>query len=438
MHPYRLILPALIATAAAVQLCTNSAACSTPAARPLLTRRALGATAAAAAFPLVAAATPLVARAEVYEGSAPIELVNDVVKAVGSLFYDESLLASPRWSAAVKRAQTAARDADDASAAPAIVADLLQSLNDPYTRFKPPALAEAMLANAGTKPAGVGLKLAPGVSGIEIVEVLPGSPAAASALRPGDVLVEIDESAAASASASAATEALRGRAGSTVSIKASRGGNKIIERVVRAQLESSAPEVEAKGVAEGVGVLAVRSFSGATPSAIEGAVTQLRRDGARSLALDLRGNGGGDLDAAVKAVDLFLDSGKTIAKIRARTGVDVRLASGPAPIREPIVVLVDAGTASAAELFSAALSSNRRATLVGQQTYGKARVQRAAPIPGGGAVLVSRAFYETPAGVDVTGVGLTPDAPCATGEDAVACARKALVPPGELGYVRTP
>ena len=396
-----------------------------------LTRRALAGAAAAAC--------PLAACAEVYDGSAPIELVNDVVKAVGSLFYDETLLASPRWSAAVKRAQTAARDATDAAAAPAIVGDLLQSLNDPYTRFKPPALAEATLANAGTKPAGIGLKLAPGVSGIEIVEVLPGSPAATSALRPGDVLVEIDESAAASASASAATEALRGRAGSTVSIKASRGGNKIIERLVRAQLDSSAPEVEARGVgADGVGVLAVRSFSGATPSAIESAVTQLRRDGARSLALDMRGNGGGDLDAAVKAVDLFLDGGKTIAKIRARTGVDVRLASGKAPIREPVVVLVDAGTASAAELFSAALASNRRATLVGQQTYGKARVQRAAPIPGGGAVLVSRALYETPAGVDVTGVGLTPDAPCATGEEAVACARKALLPPDELGYVRTP
>ena len=385
----------------------------------------------------MAAAYPLVARAEVYEGSAPIELVDDVVKAVGGLFYDETLLASPRWSAAVKRAQTAARDADDAAAAPAIVADLLQSLNDPYTRFKPPALAEATLANAGAKPAGVGLKLAPGVSGIEIVEVLPGSPAAASALRPGDVLVEIDESAAASASASAATEALRGKAGSTVSIKASRGGNKIIERLVRAQLDTTAPEVEARGVAEGVGVLAVRSFSGATPSAIEGAVTKLRRDGAKSLALDLRGNGG-DLDAAVKAVDLFLDGGKTIATIRARTGVTVKSASGSAPVREPVVVLVDAGTASAAELFSAALSSNRRATLVGTQTYGKARVQRAAPIPGGGAVLVSRAYYETPAGVDVTGVGLTPDAPCSTGEDAIVCARKALLPPDELGYVRAP
>ena len=434
MHPYRLIFPALIATAASLAPLQQ---CAAPAARPLFTRRALGA-AWVAAYPLVAAATPLVARAEVYEGSAPIELVNDVVKAVDTLFYDEAMLASPRWSAAVKRARTAARDADDAAAAPAIVADLLQSLNDPYTRFKPPALAAETLANAGTKPAGVGLKLAPGVSGIEIVEVLPGSPAATSALRPGDVLVEIDESAAASASASAATEALRGRAGSTVSVKASRGGNKIIERLVRAQLDATAPEVEARGVADGVGVLAVRSFSGATPSAIEGAVTQLRRDGARSLALDLRGNGGGDLDAAVKAVDLFLDGGKTIATIRARTGVTVKSASGPAPVREPVVVLVDAGTASAAELFSAALASNRRATLVGQQTYGKARVQRAAPIPGGGAVLVSRAFYETPAGVDVTGVGLTPDAPCATGEDAVACARKALVPPGELGYVRTP
>ena len=106
-----------------------------------LTRRALGGAAAAAC--------PLAACAEVYEGSAPIELVDDVVKAVDTLFYDESLLTSPRWSAAVKRARTAARDADDAAAAPAIVADLLQSLNDPYTRFKPPALAAETLANAG-------------------------------------------------------------------------------------------------------------------------------------------------------------------------------------------------------------------------------------------------------------------------------------------------
>ena len=63
---------------------------------------------------------------------------------------------------------------------------------------------------------------------------------------------------------------------------------------------------------------------------------------------------------------------------------------------------------------------------------------RTAPIPGGGAVLISRAFYETPAGVDVTGVGLTPDAPCAAGEDTLTCAKKALLPPDELGYVRIP
>ena len=90
--------------------------------------------------------------------------------------------------------------------------------------------------------------------------------------------------------------------------------------------------------------------------------------------------------------------------------------------------------ASAAELFRPRSVESRRLG----PTYGKARVQRAAPLPGGGAVLVSRAYYETPAGVDVTGTGLTPDAPCATGEEALACAKKALLPPGELGYVRTP
>ena len=95
MHPLRLVLPALIATAASLAPLQQ---CAAPAARPLFTRRALGA-AWVAAYPLVAAATPLVARAEVYEGSAPIELVDDVVKAVGGLFYDEAMLASPRWSA---------------------------------------------------------------------------------------------------------------------------------------------------------------------------------------------------------------------------------------------------------------------------------------------------------------------------------------------------
>jgi len=379
-----------------------------------------------------------VARAEVYEGSAPIELVDDVVKALDGLFYDEALLASAAWRDAVKRARADARDANDAAAAPAIVADLLKSLKDPYTQFKPPALAAATLANAGTKPAGVGLRLAPGSAGTEIVEVLPGSPAATSALRPGDVIVAIDGSAAAAMSAASASEALRGRAGSPVRVDASRGGQKLSATLTRAQLDASAPEVEARGVLDGTGVLAVRSFSGATPDAIESAVATLRRSGAVTLALDLRGNGGGDLDSAVKSADLFLDGGKKIATVRARTGVAVRQAAGPAPIREPVVVLVDAGTASAAELFSAALSSNRRATLVGQQTYGKARVQRAVSLPGGGAVLVSRAFYETSTGVDVTGVGLAPDAPCAAGEEAAACARKALLPPNELGYVRTP
>jgi carboxyl-terminal processing protease len=192
-----------------------------------------------------------------------------------------------------------------------------------------------------------------------------------------------------------------------------------------------------------VGYIRVGAFSAATPPGVEGALRELTAGGADSLVLDLRANGGGSFPAGVAVAKQLLAKG-VVVYIADSDGVrDIFDSTGPpvVPAATPLVVFVDKGTASAAEVLAGALRDNGRARLLGARTFGKGIIQTTVPLSDGSAVNVTVAKYQTPSGADINKVGLLPDAPsplpdappapagfCAVLKDAGPDAARALFP----------
>jgi carboxyl-terminal processing protease len=247
-------------------------------------------------------------------------------------------------------------------------------------------------------------------------DVVAGSPADLAGIQIDDRVVEINGVATADPGkerkeAGAWEAVLRGPSGTRVRVTISRlGWNQPRElSLVRAQVK--VPSVEQLAYAKGLGYVAVSRFQEATASDVTAALTSLKKTGHLSgLILDLRGNPGGLLDQAVSVADLFLESGG-IVTIRGRQGsVEDHVAHKPGTWSGfPMVVLVDAGSASAAEILAGALQDQKRATLVGLQTYGKGSVQTFFDLDDGSGLKLTTARYFTPSGKSLEGKGITPD-----------------------------
>jgi len=180
-----------------------------------------------------------------------------------------------------------------------------------------------------------------------------------------------------------------------------------------------------------VGVTRIKSFSGTTAATVQSALEGLKKSGARNFVLDLRGNPGGLLPGGVETASLFLDDAKAVVFVVNKSGVvdaQKTFATG-IDLDSPLVLLVDRNTASAAEVLTAALQENGRATVAGEQTFGKGIVQTIRQLEGGqnGGVAVTIARYETPEHHDINKQGIPvdvkADVDCGK-EDALSCLSK--------------
>jgi len=174
-----------------------------------------------------------------------------------------------------------------------------------------------------------------------------------------------------------------------------------------------------------VGVISIPAFTQETPSQVIAAIRKLQNDNAQIFTIDLRGNVGGYMPAGLDAAKLFLAGGrKIISEVNQGGQATTYYSDGVgAETSIPLYVLVDEKTASASEIFSAALQDNRRATLVGKTTFGKGRIQNVQSIGNGCGVAVTRARYVTPLNKDVHGVGIKPNIEinCRRGDSVVNC-----------------
>lgn len=245
----------------------------------------------------------------------------------------------------------------------------------------------------------------------KVVEVAPGSPAEAAGVQPGDSLVAIDGVATAEMrkvllGAEVSQARLRGASGTRVSVSVVRVGWRRAKplALVRSQLKVITVKQRTAG---DVGVLAITRFSESTAADARVALTALERSRVRSLILDLRGNPGGIVDQAIAVADLFLERG-TIVTVRDRSRVERRSAHPGGNSSLPMIVLVDGGTASAAEIVAAALLDNGRATVAGEPTYGKGTVQTLYDLADGAGLKVTTGRYFTPSGNQLESNGIRP------------------------------
>jgi carboxyl-terminal processing protease len=279
---------------------------------------------------------------------------------------------------------------------------MLVELRDPHSVYLDAARLRRLTERTSGNYAGLGIEMDIRDGWITIVAPLPGSPAERAGIQTGDRIVEIDGRPTFGRTPDEATKALRGPAGSTVEILVERPGvdARMPFRLTRANIHRGAVRRTAL-LRPTVGYVDVSVFSDSTAAEVARAVDSLGRRGMRSLVLDLRSNPGGLLDQGVSVSDLFLDPGKEIVSMRGRTRETNRGFVDRAPQRWPdlpIVVLVDEGSASAAEIVAGALQDHDRAALVGSTTYGKGSAQSLFTTVGGGALKLTTALWYTPSG----------------------------------------
>lgn len=245
---------------------------------------------------------------------------------------------------------------------------------------------------------------------LRVIAARDGSPAAKAGLVPGDYIRAIDGQSTRDTSVYEGQRLLRGKPGTKVHLTVLRGNAAEPHEIDLVREELPALAVRSRIAAPGVGYLRVAEFGKTTPEQIKSEVSSVTKAGARHLIIDLRGTAIGDLDAGVAAARLFVKSG-TLAyrQDRGRDRDPIAAAAGDGTITLPMALLTDNGTSSAAEVFAAALSGNKRATLVGERTLGRAARQKLVRLPDGSGLMLTHLLYLTPGGSAIHEKGLTPE-----------------------------
>ncbi|MQA95140.1 MAG: PDZ domain-containing protein [Streptosporangiales bacterium] len=320
--------------------------------------------------------------------------------------------------AAQRIVHDSARPADRAMLDAAAVNGMLDVLGDQWARYTPASRFAAAQTGAEGRYSGVGVWLRATGGHVEVSSVKPGSPAERAGLRPGDVLVAVAGSAP--RGAAAAATALRGTSGSAVVTTVRRAGREHTVRLTRTGLGGDVTTRRDDG-----GALRVRveEFGEGVGERVRAAVADRPSGG---VLLDLRDNEGGLLDEAVTTASAFLDGGR-VAGIQRRGEARGWLTAEPGGDRHvPVVVLVNGGTASAAELVAAALQDRERAVVVGSRTFGKGAIQEERRLSDGSALKLTVGRYLDPSGRSIDGVGVRPDVLVASDKAPAVAERRAV------------
>jgi carboxyl-terminal processing protease len=292
-------------------------------------------------------------------------------------------------------------------------AGLVASLGNPYTYFQEPQASEVDTTNLAGRFGGIGAEIGRDEQGRYVIQrVYRDNPAYNAGIIEGDVILAVDGTPVDTSATdpNQLLAAIRGEVGTSVTLTLQRGDEIFDVTVVRAEILIPSVFWNLAEAEPRIGYIRITSFTERTPEEFDQALSELSAQGAQAYILDLRDNGGGLVDAAVAVVSEFVNGGVVLYEQRRDSGERVLNATqGGRALDIPLAVLINGQTASASEIVAGAFQDRGRATLIGQQSFGKGSVQVILTLSDGSSIHVTTAEWYTPNHHRLEGQGLTPD-----------------------------
>lgn len=287
----------------------------------------------------------------------------------------------------------------------AAIEGALKASGDQWANYFPSSAIDKLEERNSNILTGIGVTLKKARSGaIEIVKVISGTTAEKAGLLAGDQILEVNETDVQGASLATVGALIRGEIGRELQLRVLRNSEKIEFSVATERVNLNT--VEGSQIDNGVAYLAISNFASGTADEAKSAISSL--DSRNGVILDVRNNPGGQIQEAVNVAEIFIGNG-LITSYKVSGEERVFNARNRNPILSPIVVMINRGTSSAAELLAAAIQDRNRGVVIGERSYGKGSVQDFVTLQDGSKIELTVALYLTPSGRTIEGVGVTPD-----------------------------
>ena len=309
--------------------------------------------------------------------------------------------------------QAYVEDIDDQRLMQAAIRGLLSGL-DPHSEYLEESAMEALSEDTSGSYQGLGIEVTTVDGSLKVISPIDDTPAARAGIKPGDTILRIDNVVVQSDNVNDAVEMLRGKPGSEVTLSILREGASAPQEFKLKRETIRVASVRGRMLDPGYAYLRISQFQSETGAELRKRIERLKSDNGKPLlgaVLDLRANPGGLLTAAVEVSDSLLDSG-TIVTTRGRIKeAEMAFRATPGDLLDgaPVVVLIDNGSASAAEIVAGALKDNHRALLMGRRSFGKGSVQTVLSLDDTHAIKLTTARYYTPSGTSIQAAGIVPD-----------------------------
>ncbi len=340
---------------------------------------------------------------------SPKELVDEVWQIIQRQYVDATFN-QVDWQA-VRREYLSKSYANKKEAYKSI-REMLKKLDDPYTRFMDPEEFKSLQVDTSGELKGIGIQIGldEKTKKLTVIAPIEDTPAFKAGVLAKDIITKINGKSTEGMDTNQAVSLIRGEEGTKVNLTILRNGQQKNFSIARAKIEIHPVKYsEQKTPLGNVGYIRLNQFSANAGKEMQSAIKDLEKKRVPGYILDLRGNPGGLLFSSVEIARMWLNNG-TIVSTKDRQGEQEReVAAGKALTNKPLVILVNKGSASASEILSGAMQDNKRAVLVGSQTFGKGLVQSVRPLDDGSGVAVTIAKYFTPDGRDINKHGIDPD-----------------------------
>jgi carboxyl-terminal processing protease len=320
--------------------------------------------------------------------------------------------------------KTTANETNEDTLQRAAIEGMLRSLGDKWSQYLPENESATFESSIEGQYSGIGVWLRSDESGlVGIAGIVPTSPAEFANLQEGDLIQSVDGQTTKNKSLNEVAKLLSGKPNSTAILSVNRSTETLTFSVKRTELRSN--PVQLKKLTNGIILISISEFSRGSARSMRSALAAsgVERSG---VILDLRGNPGGLLVEATDVAGAFLNGGLVVEFHKPGKSPEIFNAIGDGDSKTPLVVLVDGGTASAAEIVAAALQDRNRAVIVGERTFGKAAVQDLTELSNGAAIELTIGYYLTPSGKRLDGQGLDPDILVSSNESKSVAETRAL------------